>query len=65
VVLECANGKIGGELCGFSKVAGGCTLNNLRREFGEGTRRWRGEDFGVVRGWRSEGFEEGGSDKMM
>jgi len=40
VVLKYANGKIGGELCGFSKVAGGCTLNNLRGEFGEGMRRW-------------------------
>jgi len=39
VVLEYANGKIGGWLCGFSKVVGGCILNNLRREFGEGMRR--------------------------
>lgn len=39
-MLEYANGKIDGELCGFSKVVGGCTLNNLRREFGEGMRRW-------------------------
>ncbi len=31
MVMKYANGKISGELCGFSKVVGGCTLNNLRR----------------------------------